>query len=164
MSRLKQSVIHGDMNDYNILVTAITSENQQISGFIDFGDTVKTATICELAIAAAYAMLNKTDPLMTAAHIVKGYHAVFPLASDEIDTLFDLICLRLCMSVVNSAQPEKGQPPGQLSHYFGKTRMGTFKKITDYSFAFRDLYFSRRVRFGALPSYRSAHRVVQEQS
>lgn len=96
---LRQSVIHGDLNDYNILV----SPDSQVSGFIDFGDVVKTATVCELAIALAYAMLDKSDPFTVADAVIHGFNHAFPLNESELDVLFDLICMRLCVSVVNSA-------------------------------------------------------------
>lgn len=96
---LRHSLIHNDVNDYNTIVT----DESCVSGFIDFGDTVETATVCELAIALTYAMLDKPDPIATAVIIIKGFHAVFPLQDAEIDILFDLICIRLCISVVNSA-------------------------------------------------------------
>lgn len=110
LSQLRQSIIHGDINDHNILVSEGSGSNYYVSGFIDFGDLVETATICEIAIACAYVMLNKADPLAAAAYVVQGYHAVFPLQTKEIEILFDLICIRLCMSVVNAAIEKKKKP------------------------------------------------------
>lgn len=103
---LRHSVIHNDVNDYNIVVT----DDAHVAGFIDFGDAIETATICELAIALTYAMMDKTDPLAAAAIIISSFHAVFPLQSVEIDVLFDLICMRLCVSVVNSALRKQENP------------------------------------------------------
>ena len=105
LARLRHSVIHGDLNDYNILVA-----DNKVSGFIDFGDLVETATVCELAIATTYAMMDKPDPLQAAAQVVQAYHAVFPLQMAEVNILFDLICMRLCVSVVNSALRKKENP------------------------------------------------------
>lgn len=110
LPRLRQSVIHGDINDYNVLVSTSSDGKEYVSGFIDFGDAHATATICELAIAVTYAILNKPDPLKAAAHVIKGYHAVFPVQEDEIDILFYLIGIRLCVSVVNSAIRKKENP------------------------------------------------------
>jgi Ser/Thr protein kinase RdoA (MazF antagonist) len=58
LAHLRHSIIHNDANDYNLLTA-----NQLISGIFDFGDALHTATISELAIAAAYAILHKPDPL-----------------------------------------------------------------------------------------------------
>lgn len=105
LSILPQSIIHGDLNDYNILVN-----NDRVSGFIDFGDLVETATICELAIALTYAMLDKPEPLQAAADIIKGHHETLPLLKEEVEVLFDLIGMRLCTSVINSALRKREQP------------------------------------------------------
>lgn len=110
LPELRHSVIHGDINDYNILVSSTSIGHERVSGFIDFGDLVETAVICEPAIAAAYAMLNKADPLAAAARVIKGYHAAYPLRENEIAILFSLIAMRLCMSVVNSAARKKENP------------------------------------------------------
>ena len=44
---------------------------------------VYSYTVNEVAIAAAYAMLDKADPLSVAAHVVAGYHAENPLTEDR---------------------------------------------------------------------------------
>lgn len=102
---LRHSIIHNDANDYNILTA-----NQQISGIFDFGDTLYTATICEVAIAAAYAILHKPDPLVAAAHVVRGYHTAYPLSEDEVSLLFSLITMRLCVSVTMAAYQFTQEP------------------------------------------------------
>ncbi len=101
---LRQSIIHGDINNYNVMVAA---DGETVSGFIDFGDVVETATICELAIALAYVMLDKPDPIASAMQMIKAYHRAYPLQENEIDILFHLICIRLCMTVVVAAIRKK---------------------------------------------------------
>lgn len=110
LSRLRQSVIHGDINDYNVLVFNTDPQTECVSGFIDFGDLVETSTICELAIALSYAMMGNSDPLAAASLIIEEYNALFPLEEEEIDVLFGLIAIRLCTSVVNSAIRQKENP------------------------------------------------------
>src|SRR5207247_10433115 len=66
---LRNSVIHGDANDYNVLV-----RDGQVTTILDVGDSVHTATVCDLAIAVAYAMLDKPDPLSILETIVNAYH------------------------------------------------------------------------------------------
>ncbi|MCB8941082.1 MAG: aminotransferase class III-fold pyridoxal phosphate-dependent enzyme [Ardenticatenaceae bacterium] len=105
LGRLRHSVIHNDANDYNLLTV-----NQQISGIFDFGDALHTVTISELAIAAAYAILHKPDPLAAAAHVVRGYHATHPLSEEEVSLLFSLIAMRLCVSVTMSAYQATQEP------------------------------------------------------
>ncbi|MEO6134799.1 MAG: aminotransferase class III-fold pyridoxal phosphate-dependent enzyme [Ginsengibacter sp.] len=95
---LRHAYIHNDVNDYNVLV----SENK-VSGVIDFGDTIYTALIHNLAIACTYAILHNDDPLKAASLIVKGYHQSYPLTEQEVDLLYYLIAARLCISVTQSA-------------------------------------------------------------
>lgn len=109
LPRLRSSVIHNDANDYNVLVGQ-GSDDMQVVSIIDFGDMVHTSTICDLAIATAYVMLGKPDPLTAAAHVVAGYHEIFPLTEEELTVLYPLIRTRLCVSVVNSAYQQKVEP------------------------------------------------------
>ena len=108
---LRRSVIHNDANDYNVLIEATDGvEPTQVISVIDFGDMAYTTTICELAIAATYAMLDKPDPLAAAASVVAGYNEAFPITEDELAVLYPLICTRLCISVVNSAYQQQVEP------------------------------------------------------
>ncbi len=98
---LRTSVIYNDANDYNVLIEGTLKK--KIAGIIDFGDIVNTYTVAEIAIAAAYTMLEKKDPISAAAQIVKGYYEALPLTEPELEILFYLICVRLCTSVAISA-------------------------------------------------------------
>jgi 4-aminobutyrate aminotransferase-like enzyme/Ser/Thr protein kinase RdoA (MazF antagonist) len=97
---LPQSVIYNDANDYNVLVS---HDSARVTAFLDWGDMVYSATVCDLAIAMAYVMLDKPDPIAAAAQVVAAYHSVRPLSSAEIDALFPLACGRLAMSVCYAA-------------------------------------------------------------
>ncbi len=107
---LRQSAIHNDANDNNLLVSGASAWDQQITNIIDFGDMVYSWTVAEPAIAAAYAMLGKQHPLACAATIFKGYHAHLPLTEPEISVLFDLIGMRLCISVCICAYQRSLEP------------------------------------------------------
>ncbi|HWQ15370.1 MAG TPA: aminotransferase class III-fold pyridoxal phosphate-dependent enzyme [Roseiflexaceae bacterium] len=107
---LRRSVIHNDANDYNVLVSGPHEWPQRAVSVIDFGDALLTATVCEVAIAAAYALLGKPDPLAAAAHVVAGYHRAYPLEEAEIAALFPLICARLAVSVTNAALRAREAP------------------------------------------------------
>src|SRR5260221_6442460 len=60
-------------------------------------------TVGEPAIAAAYAILGKDDPLAAAGSVLAGYHEILPLTEEEIAAFFALMAARLAVSVVNSA-------------------------------------------------------------
>lgn len=100
---LRRSVIHGDANDYNVMVHTEPAATPTVSGIIDFGDAHESATVNEVAVGAAYALLHADQPLAEAARVVRGYHAEFPLTEQEIALLYPLITMRLCVSVVHSA-------------------------------------------------------------
>ncbi len=106
---LRKSIIHNDANDHNILVSNINKDEYKISGFIDFGDMVYSNTIGDLAIACAYVMLEKNDPLESILPIVSGYHLSFQLTEPEIDVLFYLITARLFSSVIIAAYQQSVQ-------------------------------------------------------
>jgi Ser/Thr protein kinase RdoA (MazF antagonist) len=97
-SSLRHSLIHGDANDYNILV-----RDGRVVGLIDFGDMVYSATACDLAIALAYSLLGHADPLAAASTIIRSYQRHFALTEPEIDALYPLMTARLCMSLCYSA-------------------------------------------------------------
>jgi Ser/Thr protein kinase RdoA (MazF antagonist) len=102
---LRHSVIHGDANDHNVLVG-----DGRVVGMLDFGDMVHTATVCDLAIALAYTLLNEKDPLAIAAQVIGGYHRCYPLTDAEQRTLFPLVLSRLAMSVCYSAHNRARTP------------------------------------------------------
>jgi 4-aminobutyrate aminotransferase-like enzyme/Ser/Thr protein kinase RdoA (MazF antagonist) len=112
---LRSSIIHNDGNDLNILVTPLRTDDAEpgalrAAGIIDFGDLLYSATAAEPAIAAAYALLGKADPIAAAAQVVGGYHEVFTLTEQELTVLYHLICARLAMSVSISAAQQRDEP------------------------------------------------------
>jgi len=111
LATLRTSIIHNDGNDYNVLVAEAAPDRAPvISGVIDFGDMVQSYTVAEPAIAAAYAMLDKADPLAAIMPLIAGYHQAHPLQEAEIAVLYGLICMRLCVSVCLSAHQQRLQP------------------------------------------------------
>jgi 4-aminobutyrate aminotransferase-like enzyme/Ser/Thr protein kinase RdoA (MazF antagonist) len=110
LPRLRRSVIYGDANDYNVLVSDPWPQPRKIAGVIDFGDMHHGITVSEPAIAAAYAILGKGDPLQAATAIVAGYHGAFPLNELELSVLYALIGARLAVSVTNSAHRKTLKP------------------------------------------------------
>ena len=106
---LRRSTIHNDANDYNVLIK--NGEHfARVAGFLDFGDMVHSYTVADLAIATAYAVLNKPDPLETAADLIAGYNTELALTEVELKALFPLVCLRLCMSVCHAAHQQRQRP------------------------------------------------------
>ncbi|MDH7511879.1 MAG: aminotransferase class III-fold pyridoxal phosphate-dependent enzyme [Clostridiales bacterium] len=111
LAELRMSVVHNDANDYNVLVghasPVVEDRFIKVIGIIDFGDMLYSFTVGELAVGAAYAMMGKKDPLAAAAAIVSAYHRVLPLSDTEIQVLYHLVAMRLCLSVTISAEQKK---------------------------------------------------------
>jgi Ser/Thr protein kinase RdoA (MazF antagonist) len=105
-TELRRSVIHGDANDYNVLVDP---ESMTVSGLIDFGDMIYSYTVGDLAIALAYVVLGEGDP----RDVIAGYTSEFALLEDEREALWPLVRLRLAMSVCIAAHQTKREPENQ---------------------------------------------------
>lgn len=97
----RSQVIHGDANDHNVLVRE--ADGVCHVALIDFGDSVFSAIVNEVAVACAYAMLGSARPIEDATYVVRAFHAVHPLLPNEVDLLYDLIAARLVISVTMSA-------------------------------------------------------------
>ncbi len=109
IATLPMGVIHNDANDMNLLIDNL-QQPSKITGLIDFGDMVHTQVVNELAITAAYALMNQPDPLKVLTTLVAGYFRIRPLSDAELEVLYPLIALRLAVSVCNSAASLKDSP------------------------------------------------------
>lgn len=113
---LRAQVIHNDFNPDNVLVD--TNDPDRIGGVIDFGDLVHTPLIADLAVLLAYQVVGHDDPLAVAVPMASAYHAVRPLEASELDVLFDLVQLRLAMSVTICAWRAR-QHPDNVDYILG---------------------------------------------
>ncbi len=128
---LRTGVIHNDGNDYNVLVEPEGRWRNAVTGVIDFGDMVFTCIVNEVAITCAYAMLGKADSLTAAGRVIGGYHQSFPLTEAELALLFDLICMRLCMSVCHSANQSRHEPDNEYLRISEKPAWDLLRKLAD---------------------------------
>ena len=128
--QLRTGVIHNDANDHNILVQGDDPWQLRISGLIDFGDMVHSWLVAEPAIAAAYAMLGAENPLDAAEPVVRGYHAACPLNETEIGLLFDLMCMRLCLSVSICAYQRSLEPGNAYLEISEKAAWKTLSRLS----------------------------------
>jgi len=112
---LRTGVLHNDANDYNLLCgpAPLDGSPRRIAGLLDFGDVIAGWRAGDTAIAIAYAILGSEEPLDVAATIAAASHARFPLREPEIEALFDLATLRLCLSVSIAAEQRAGEPDNE---------------------------------------------------
>jgi 4-aminobutyrate aminotransferase-like enzyme/Ser/Thr protein kinase RdoA (MazF antagonist) len=160
LPRLRKSIIYNDANDFNILLGGgedIYSRNQCVTGFIDLGDMVYGTTVGDLAIAIAYAILDKPRPLVVAAEIVRGYHSVFPLTEEELAVLFGLVTLRLCMSVCIAAEQQGNQPDNDYLGFSQIPIRNTLPKLLNIHPRFAEAVFREAC---GLPPFASSPKIV----
>ena len=111
-SKLRRGWIHNDFNDYNILVVPKISRIPDL-GLIDFGDMTHSYLVVEPAVACAYAMLDKPAPLEAATLLIRGFNQHFPLEEKELEILFPMIMMRLCLSLPLGAFQQQGDPKNE---------------------------------------------------
>ncbi|HKK93798.1 MAG TPA: aminotransferase class III-fold pyridoxal phosphate-dependent enzyme [Longimicrobiales bacterium] len=104
---LPHGVIHADANDHNLLVDAESWERGPV-GLIDFGDVMRTARVCDAAIAAAYAAMRSGDPASAIAEVAAGWRWAIEREGDDVREvemmlLPALVRSRLAISVTVSA-------------------------------------------------------------
>ncbi|WP_435743191.1 aminotransferase class III-fold pyridoxal phosphate-dependent enzyme [Nocardioides sp. SYSU DS0663] len=99
LPRLRAQVVHNDLAPTNVLV----DEALRLTGITDFGDLTHTALVCDLAVATADLLGERTDGLELAAEVVAGYHAVTPLEPEEFGLVADLVAGRYAATVLITA-------------------------------------------------------------
>lgn len=111
LAGLRAAVLHQDANDNNLVV-----EGAQVCGLIDFGDMCFGRQINELAVTLAYALMDVADLYAASAALIGAYTRVFPIDTDEAEVLFDLVAMRLTMSVCISSHRGKSHPDNPYLH------------------------------------------------
>jgi len=112
LDALPRRAIHADLNDYNVLVSGehASASGARVTGIVDFGDMVHSFAVGDLAIASAYMMLGATDPLDAITQLVRGHTSVAALGETELEALFGLSAMRLCMSACIAAHQLRQRP------------------------------------------------------
>ncbi len=111
LGALPRAAVHGDLNDYNVLVgRAAAGDGMRVTGIVDFGDIVHSYAVADLAIALAYAVLDAPEPLDAMVPVVAAYHAAYPLSEAEIGVLYGLAAMRLCVSACMAAEQMRACP------------------------------------------------------
>ena len=105
---LRKSIIHADANDHNVII-----RDERVVGLIDFGDMIFSYTVADPAIAIAYLILDHSDPLSVAVDVLTGYFTENSLNKAEVELVWDLALLRLCMSVCLAERQERAKPDNE---------------------------------------------------
>lgn len=80
LSGLRWQVVHNDLNPHNVLVAP--DDPDRIAGILDFGDMVRTALVCDLAVAASY-QVDPAAPLTSLGEFAAAWAQEYPLRPAE---------------------------------------------------------------------------------
>ena len=147
---LPKSIIHNDINDYNILVTSDLVE-PKISGLIDFGDSVFTQTVNDLAITLAYAITEIPDPLSAALDIVKAYNKNYSFSEDELKCLYTLVGMRLATTLTNASIKKEEFPDDEYYVISEKPAQNLLLKWFKVNESFANYSFRNACGYSAHP-------------
>ncbi len=100
LPHLRTQVIHNDFNPHNVL--AGIPCNEDIAGVIDFGDSVHSPIVQDLAVAAAYQLEPTGHPLEGPAEVAAAFHQIHPLLPEEVEILPDFIGARFALAIAIS--------------------------------------------------------------
>lgn len=138
---LRHSVNYNDANDYNLMTERGRDGHYHIAGLFDFGDAVHTATINELAVALAYAMMEQPDPAGAAVEVIRGYHKAFPLEEAEVAALPALVWARLLISVTVSTLNQQAAPDRAYLQVSNNTAWALLQRLQGISYNLLHYYF-----------------------
>jgi Ser/Thr protein kinase RdoA (MazF antagonist) len=137
-----QSVILGDCNDANVIVGAKEGSGEMhVSGLIDFGDSVRTWTVCDIAIAMAYSMCStcghSQNPLPVLVGMLGEYcrhrgKGAQGLLEVEVKHLRVLIAARLAASISMGAYSLSQDPDNEYLKLHAVPARNALKVLLSY--------------------------------
>ena len=112
---LRESLIYNDANPANIHVDPGRMKDgaPHLVGVVDFGDTIHSWTVANLAVACAYAGFETRDPVGAFCDVALGYAAEYELTAAEADVVYELARLRLALSVTVSSVRGAQEPDNE---------------------------------------------------
>lgn len=170
-SEFRKSLIHNDANDRNVIVSEepVPSANDldegnafRVRGIIDFGDMVFASTVNEVAIGVAYAMLNRAEPLDTAASVLRGFARQYRLSQPECESVFELACARLATSLWMSARQSRQNPDNEYLSVSTAPALETLTRALGVSPEVAAARMRFESGFSALPTKKSVVRWIDE--
>ena len=129
MAALPHRTIHNDGHCGNLVRPDATAD--QVTGVIDFGDLVHTATAADVAIIAESFAPDHADPAAVVAAVTAGYHAELPLGDDEIDAIPELVLARTALNVLLVEYQIRHAP--HLASGAAASLPGTIERLVEWS-------------------------------
>lgn len=97
LKRTRHQVIHNDLNPHNIMMDA---ETHTVTGVIDFGDSVHSTLVNDVAVACSYILDDSDDPLAPVRDLLASYCRILPLGENEASMLPALIAARHALTIL----------------------------------------------------------------
>jgi len=115
LDQLPQGMLHGDLNEQNLLVSPDAAGVSHVSGLLDFGDSHRSALLFELALVVMYLMVDCTaaDRLDVGGHVLAGYRRHRQLTELELSLLQTCVCARFAQSLVLGARAYHQNPANE---------------------------------------------------
>jgi Ser/Thr protein kinase RdoA (MazF antagonist) len=98
LATTRHQFIHNDLNSSNVLVDP--ADEAVVAGIIDFGDSVHTALIADVAIAAVAQVNDLATARESISDLVRGYEEIVPLLATELEILSWLMAARVVSAVL----------------------------------------------------------------
>ena len=156
---LRKNLIHNDLNDNNIIVSE-NLKNPNIVGFIDFGDCIKSQLINELAVTCAYGIIDSMNLLESACEIIKGFNSEIKISEIEIGFLYELILLRISISILKSSLNEKYNPGNKYLQVSKDDMLLIFDKWADINQELATYFFRNACGFTPTPNEKNFKKLI----
>ncbi|WP_343057091.1 phosphotransferase [Novosphingobium hassiacum] len=101
LDALPRQFIHNDLNARNVIVASKNTD--RIAGIIDFGDSIHTARVCDLAIGMVGQMAGPSTAQAMMQAFLGGGERIVQLSLDEREILPHLVAARIVQNVVMTA-------------------------------------------------------------
>ena len=135
---LDKHVIHGDLNDENVLVLPTQrGDSHEIAGILDFGETSDSYRVFEVAICMAYIIMRRVhqgdthqEAIRAAGHVLRGYQSVYSLYRSELELLYLSVAARLLQTCVIGRYKQSLEPENL---YLSQTCQLGLKILSSYN-------------------------------
>ncbi|WP_042397226.1 aminotransferase [Streptacidiphilus carbonis] len=97
--RLPRQAVHLDLTDDNLV--RASRHAPRPDGIIDFGDLTESWAVCELAVCLSSMLHHRGIEPHHVLPAVRAFHAIRPLAAEEVAALWPLVVLRAATLVVS---------------------------------------------------------------
>lgn len=118
LGNLKKQVIHGDVNDENIIVAPDQcGDGHEVVSIIDFGDMSVSYRVFEVAICMMYVIIIRVqqgdthnEAIRMAGHVLHGYQSIYSLSHSALGLLYWSVAARFFQSTVIGKYKQSLEP------------------------------------------------------